>query len=266
MRNRHLAALCAAAITLSGMTLAYGQARPAARKAPPSKAAPAKRAAAPAEPVNERPAVPKLVLLLVVDQFRADYLDRFHTQYTAGLKRLLDNSAVFADAHYDHSPTVTAVGHSITLTGAMPSSSGIVGNEWYDRASGRQVTSVSDPTTKQLGGEYGKDGASPRRLLVSTVGDEIKMSERWNSPKVIGISVKDRSAIMMAGRRANGAFWWDASTGNMVSSTFYFPQLPQWVQDFNKSRSVDKWLGKTWGPASGGTPWMMLPSSPGPAY
>lgn len=266
MRNRHLAALCAATLTISGLTFAYGQARPAARKSAPAKTAPAKPAAAPVETVNERPIEPKLVLLLVVDQFRADYLDRFHKQYNAGLKRLLDNSAVFADAHYDHSPTVTAVGHSITLTGAMPSSSGIVGNEWYDRVAGRQVTSVSDATTRQLGGESGKDGASPRRLLVSTVGDEIKMSEKWNSPKVIGISVKDRSAIMMSGRRANGAFWWDPSTGNMVSSTYYFPQLPQWVQDFNKSRAVDKWLGKTWGPAEGGKPFMMLPSSAGPAY
>lgn len=266
MRNRHLAALCAAALTISSLSFAYGQARPAARKSAPAKAAPAKPAAAPVEAVNERPIEPKLVLLLVVDQFRADYLDRFQKQYNAGLKRLLDNSAVFADAHFDHSPTVTAVGHSITLTGAMPSSSGIVGNEWYDRTAGKQVTSVSDATTKQLGGESGSDGASPRRLLVSTVGDEIKMSHRWNSPKVIGISMKDRAAIMMAGRRADGAYWWDAKTGNLVSSTFYFPQLPQWVQDFNKSRAVDKWLGKTWGPASGGTPFMMLPSTPGPAY
>lgn len=266
MRNRRLAGLCAAALTLSGLSFAYGQARPAARKSAPAKAAPAKPAAAPVEAVNERPIEPKLVLLLVVDQFRADYLDRFHKQYSAGLKRLLDHSAVFADAHYDHSPTVTAAGHSITLTGAMPSSSGIVGNEWYDRASGRQVTSVGDATTRQLGGEYGKDGASPRRLLVSTVGDEIKMSEKWNSPKVIGISVKDRAAIMMSGRMADGAYWWDALTGNMVSSTYYFPQLPRWVQDFNKSRAADGWLGKTWGPASGGTPFMMLPSTAGPAY
>ncbi len=263
-----MAASLAAAMLICGASAAMAQVRPAAAKKPaPPKAAPVKPAPAPpAESPNARPIEPKLVLLLVVDQFRADYLDRFHKEYTGGLKRLLNESAVFADAHYNHSPTVTAVGHSITLTGAMPSSSGIVGNEWYDRATGRQVTSVSDPTTKQLGGEYGKEGASPHRLLVSTVGDEIKLSEKWPSPKVIGISFKDRSAIMMAGRMSNGAYWWDAGTGNFVSSTYYFDQLPRWAADFNKSRAVDKFAGQNWGPASGGTPFMMLPSTPGAAY
>ena len=147
MKTRYMAAIVASAFLICGLSAA-AQTRPAAAKKPAArKATPAK----PAETPNARPMEPKLVLLLVVDQFRADYLDRFHKEYTGGLKRLLDNSAVFADAHYNHSPTVTAVGHSITLTGAMPSSSGIVGNEWYDRPTGRQVTSVSDPSTKQIG-------------------------------------------------------------------------------------------------------------------
>ena len=262
MKTRYMAAILATAFLVCGQS-AEAQARPAAaKKAAPGKTAPAPPAATP----NVRPVEPKLILFLVVDQFRADYLDRFHKEYTGGLKRLLDNSAVFADAHYNHSPTVTAVGHSITLTGAMPSSSGIVGNEWYDRASGRQVTSVTDTSTKQLGGQSGKEGASPHRLLVSTVGDEIKLSEKWPASKVVGISFKDRSAIMMAGRMSNGSYWWDATTGNFVSSTYYFDQLPQWAADFNKSRAVDKFSGQNWGPASGGPPFMMLPSTPGPAY
>lgn len=138
------------ALVLFGIVASLtAQTRTAPRKPVPAKA-PAKPVAAaePASTPNARPEAPKLILLLVVDQFRADYLDRFHTEYKGGLKRLLDESAVFGDAHYDHSPTVTAVGHSITLTGAMPSSSGIVGNEWYDRATGKQVTSVNDPSTK----------------------------------------------------------------------------------------------------------------------
>jgi len=268
MNPRAIAAATAVFSIVTGLAAVNAQTRPAPRKQPPARTAPAKPAAGPeSTPApNERPVVPKLILLLVVDQFRADYLDRFHTEYTGGLKRLLDHSAVFGDAHYEHSPTVTAVGHSITLTGAMPSVSGIVGNEWYDRTAGRQVTSVNDPSTKLLGGEPGKDGSSPHRLLVSTVGDELKMSEKWPASKVVGISVKDRSAIMMSGRRADGAYWWDAATGNFVSSTFYFDQLPQWVADFNKSRAADKFVGQNWGPPGGGTPFMMLPSTPGPAY
>lgn len=267
MNIRKTVAAVSALFLLGGVASLTAQTRTAPRKPVPAKA-PAKPVAAaePASTPNARPEAPKLILLLVVDQFRADYLDRFHTEYKGGLKRLLDESAVFGDAHYDHSPTVTAVGHSITLTGAMPSSSGIVGNEWYDRATGKQVTSVNDPSTKQLGGEYGKEGASPHRLLVSTVGDELKMSEKWPASKVIGISIKDRAAIMMSGRRADGAYWWDATTGNFVSSTYYFDQLPQWVAEFNKSRAADKFVGRNWGPAEGGTPFMMLPSTPGPAY
>jgi predicted AlkP superfamily pyrophosphatase or phosphodiesterase len=268
MGIRPAVAAASALCVVFGFAAVDAQTRPAARKPAPSKTTRPKPVAAvePAPAQNTRPVEPKLILLLVVDQFRADYLDRFHNEYTGGLKRMLDESAVFGDAHFEHSPTVTAVGHSITLSGAMPSSSGIVGNEWYDRAIGKQVTSVNDPWTKQLGGESGKEGSSPHRLLVSTVGDEIKMSEKWPASKVIGISVKDRSAIMMAGRRADGAFWWDALTGNFVSSTYYFDQLPPWAAEFNRSRAADKFAGQNWGPASGGTPFMMLPSTPGPAY
>src|SRR4051794_20453788 len=165
---------------------------------------------------------PKLIVNVAIDQFRYDYLTRFQSEYTGGLKRLLEQGAVFTNAFYEHFPTVTAVGHSTMLTGATPSVSGIVGNEWYDRETRKQVTSVSDETTQLLGGSG--IGSSPRRLLVSTVGDELKMSNGGKS-KVIGISSKDRSAILPAGRMANGAFWFDTNTGNFVSSTYYFPAL-----------------------------------------
>lgn len=220
-----------------------------------------------AAPANGKP---KLLLVVVVDQFRYDYLTRFQASYTSGLKRLLAGGAVFTNAHFEHFPTVTAVGHSIILTGAMPSVSGIVGNEWYDRELGRQVTSVFDPATKLLGGGPNSAGASPRRLLVSTLGDELKLGGRGDT-KVYSVSSKDRAAIMMVGHMADGAFWFDPATGNFVSSTFYFAELPAWAKAFNESRAADQWLGKEWWPlASSGPkpskPFVRLPAQPGKAY
>ncbi|MGC4048989.1 MAG: alkaline phosphatase family protein [Paludibaculum sp.] len=184
---------------------------------------------------------PKLVVMIVVDQFRYDYLTKFGSQFTGGFRRLLDHGAVFTNAYYDHMPTVTAVGHSIVLSGAMPASSGIVGNEWYDRQTGQQVTSVSDEKVQQLGAPA-KRGASPHRLLVSTVGDELKMSGKAPS-KVVSLSIKDRSAIMPGGHMADGAYWFDKPTGNFVSSTWYFPDLPAWVKTFNEKKVIDQWKG-----------------------
>jgi hypothetical protein len=192
----------------------------------------------------------RLVLLIAVDQFRYDYLTRFRAEYTSGLERLLTNGAVFTNAYLEHYPTVTAIGHSTMLTGATPSVSGIVGNDWYDRASGGTVTSVSDPTVTPLGAPTGSP-ASPRRLLVSTVGDELKMSSPHapgsaEAPRVIGISLKDRSAILPSGHMADAAYWWDSESANFVSSTFYFNALPGWVTKFNARKSADKRAGSSW--------------------
>lgn len=121
-------------------------------------------------------AKPKLILMVVVDQFRYDYLTRFREEYTGGLLKLVKDGAVFTNAHYEHFPTVTAVGHSTVLSGATPALSGIVGNEWVDQATGKEVTSVSDPSVKTLGAP-GRTGASPHRLLVSTLSDEMKMAK-----------------------------------------------------------------------------------------
>ena len=103
---------------------------------------------------------PKLVLLIAIDQFRYDYLTRFREQYTGGLQRLLTRGAVFANANLEHYPTVTAIGHAAMLSGATPAMSGIMGNDWYDRESKKQVTSVSDDKVKLLGGTP-EAGASP---------------------------------------------------------------------------------------------------------
>jgi predicted AlkP superfamily pyrophosphatase or phosphodiesterase len=206
---------------------------------------------------------PKLVVVLIIDQFRYDYLTRLRSQYTGGFARLWKDGAVFTNAHLQHFPTVTAVGHSTILTGAAPSLSGIAGNDWYDRELGRQVASVFDPQATLLGGGKGA-GASPRRLLVSTVGDELKMAGKGAS-RVIGISLKDRAAILSVGRMANAAYWFDNATGNFISSTFYFPELPAWVKEFNAKRAVDKFAGAKWKSASGKL-LKTLPTAPGPLY
>ncbi len=174
---------------------------------------------------------PKLVLAVVVDQFRYDYLLRFRADYHGGIARLLTDGAVFADARYIHYPTVTAVGHSTFLSGATPSISGIIGNAWFDRGENESVTSVSDKSTTLLGGTPATKGSSPHRLLVSTVGDELKMSGR--TAKVIGISIKDRSAILPAGHMADAAYWFDNDSQHFVTSDYYMKQLPMWVAKVN---------------------------------
>ena len=192
------------------------------------------------------PKPPKLVLAVVIDQFRYDYLLRFRKDYNSGLARLLDHGAVFTDAHHIHYPTVTAVGHSTFLSGATPSSSGIIANEWFDRASGEMVTSVSDIDTKLVGGAPGAFGSSPRRMLVSTLGDELKMAGRHS--KVIGISIKDRSAILPVGHTADAAYWYDSDSNNWVSSSFFMADLPGWVKEINQQHWYRKYIGAEWRP------------------
>ena len=207
---------------------------------------------------------PKLVVAIAVDQFRYDYLTRFRSEYHGGLNQLLTKGAVFTNARYEHFPTVTAIGHSTFLSGATPSISGIIGNDWWERSENRNVTSVFDDKTQLLGGKGGV-GSSPRRLLVSTVGDELKMANGGRS-KVIGISLKDRAAILPVGHMADGAYWFDPKTGSFVSSTYYFADLPGWVKDFNSGRPGDKYAGKTFGkktmPESGDKLYTALEATP----
>lgn len=187
---------------------------------------------------------PRLLVALVVDQFRYDYTIRFRQDYHAGLADMLGHGAVFVDARYIHFPTVTAVGHSTFMSGATPSVSGIVGNEWFDHATNRVVTSVSDETTSLLGGAPNAKGSSPNRLLVSTLGDELKMAGK--SKKVIGISIKDRGAILPSGHMADAAYWFDSDTNHFVSSSYYMKELPQWVAKINEGGPIQKYLGVTW--------------------
>lgn len=198
-------------------------------------------------------AKPKLVVLIVVDQFRYDYLTRFRSEYKGGFDRMLAGGAVFTNANYPQYPTVTAVGHSTVLSGATPAMSGIIGNAWYERSSGIQVTSVCDTRYNLVGATQeahdpkrceDSDPASPARLLVSTVGDELMYKSK--SSVVIGVSFKARSAILPAGHQAKGAFWFDDTAGAFVSSTYYADDLPEWVKAFNARKLPEKYLDAVW--------------------
>jgi hypothetical protein len=190
----------------------------------------------------------KLVVGIVIDQFRYDYLQRFGDQFAeGGFRRFLNEGAVFDNANYIHTPTYTACGHATFMTGAPPAQTGIIGNEWYDRALGKTITSVSDDqgSFKSLGGRAGARAAAPHKLLSSTLGDEMRLTTQGQA-KVIGISYKDRSAILPAGKRPNGAYWFDAATGNFVSSTYYFADLPAWMKKFNEEQHCNKYFGAKW--------------------
>lgn len=195
---------------------------------------------------------PKLVVAIIIDQFRYDYLTRFRGDYHGGLDRILTSGADFTNAFYAQVPTVTAVGHSIFLTGAMPSVSGIVGNAWYDRDEAKVVTSVCDWDVRIVGGDQPAKGtkctdadpASPKRLLVTTVGDELRNANRES--KVVGISLKPRAAILPSGHRAAAAYWFDGVSGNFVTSTFYLNELPAWVQAFNGRKLPAAFVEQKW--------------------
>ncbi len=224
------------------------------------------------------PAKPKLVVAIIIDQFRYDYLTRFRSDYHGGLNRLLDHGADFTNAFYAQVPTVTAVGHSIFMSGAMPAVSGIVGNSWYERNGEQVVTSVCDWNEKTVGAEVqptkkgsctDSDPASPRRLLVSTLGDELRMANP--AAKVIGVSIKARGAILPSGHHADGAFWFDDVTGNFVSSTYYMDHLPNWATSFNAEKRATKYVDQPWddfpkwnfhAPSASGAPYSKLPASP----
>ncbi|MDP9082768.1 MAG: alkaline phosphatase family protein, partial [Pseudomonadota bacterium] len=215
------------------------------------------------------PAAPKtkLVVAIIVDQFRYDYLTRFDTSYQDGLRKLHDSGAFFTDAHQAHFPTVTAAGHAAFLSGSIPAIDGIIGNEWFDRETGKMVTSVSDDATKLVGGNGGA-GASPKRLIASTLGDEIKAAGPSDST-VIGISLKDRAAILPSGHAANAAYWFEHESGQFITSTYYMKDLPPWVQAFNKSDSVNRYVSAKWMPAegaAGAVPFRTLPALLGKPY
>jgi predicted AlkP superfamily pyrophosphatase or phosphodiesterase len=189
---------------------------------------------------------PRLVLLIAVDQFRYDFLERFGDLFGAGgLRRLTRDGASWAECNYDHVPTETAPGHATMLTGAWPSETGIIANQWFDRVEGKSVENVRDDSVRLLGGAEGEAASSPRNLLASTLGDQLKLATAGRA-RVVGVSSKNRAAILPAGRAADAAYWYSTQTGRFVSSTYYFDRLPAWAARFNADKPADKLLGAKW--------------------
>jgi Type I phosphodiesterase / nucleotide pyrophosphatase len=187
---------------------------------------------------------PKLVVILVIDQLRYDYLERFRPQMVeGGFKRLL-SGANFVNCRYDYSVAFTCPGHASLFTGAYPNVHGVIGNEWFDSSRDRKVYCVEDSDTTQVGGNAGP-GYSPRNLIGSTIGDELRIASGFQS-KVIAISLKDRSAVVPGGHTANAAYWYDGESGQFVSSSYYMPELPPWVSHFNSAQPAKAYCGKAW--------------------
>lgn len=176
---------------------------------------------------------PRLVVGLVVDQMRWDYLYYYYNDYGAdGLKRLLDEGFSYENTQINYSPAVTAIGHSSIYTGSVPAFTGIAGNWFWEN--GQPTYCCADTTVKSVGSNSREGQMSPRKMLGTTIGDELHLATDFHS-KVIGVALKDRAAILPAGHSADAAYWWDTSAGHFVSSTFYMNDLPQWVKDFNKA-------------------------------
>jgi predicted AlkP superfamily pyrophosphatase or phosphodiesterase len=189
---------------------------------------------------------PKLVIGIVIDQMRYDYIYRFADKYgTGGFKRLLNNGFDCSNTNYDYVPTYTGPGHAAIYTGTTPYYNGIIGNDWYDRDLGRSVYVAEDTTVTSVGTTSNAGKMSPRKLLTTTITDELRLSNNKKS-KVIGVCLKDRGAIMPAGHIPSAAYWFDNKSGNWITSTYYAAELPQWVQQFNNKKLPDSYLSKPW--------------------
>jgi predicted AlkP superfamily pyrophosphatase or phosphodiesterase len=191
---------------------------------------------------------PRLVILIIIDQLRNDYLDRFRPYFVEGGFNRLMSGARFTTCRYDYAITATGPGHASIATGAYSNTHGIVENEWYDRALKRPVNCVEDPGTRIVDSAQGpgeKRGASPQFLQGTTLGDELRLASNFQS-KVISVSLKDRAAILLGGHTANAAYWYQASTGRFVSSTYYMTALPGWAAVFNDGLPAKDYCGKAW--------------------
>jgi hypothetical protein len=198
---------------------------------------------------------PKLVVVIVIDQFRGDYLERYYRQFGEGGFRLfLDHGANFTECNFDYANTRTAPGHATLFTGAYSNGHGIVANEWWEPQKRKMVTSVEDDDAKPVGlapdqtkGDQtkGKAGASPHNLLADTLGDELKLATQGVS-RVLSLSLKDRAAVLPGGFAADAAYWIDPKSGAWITSTYYRPDLPQWAHEFNTSNRAAKYWDRDW--------------------
>ncbi|MFB5944864.1 alkaline phosphatase PafA [Albibacterium profundi] len=189
---------------------------------------------------------PKLVVGIVVDQMRWDYLYRYYERYgEGGFKRMLNEGFSANNTNIDYVPTVTAIGHTTVYTGSVPSIHGIAGNNFIIQATGEQMYCSEDKSVQTVGSTSDAGEMSPRNLLASTITDELKLATNFRS-KVIGVAIKDRGSIFPAGHAADAAYWFDGKTGNFITSTYYMKELPAWVNEFNKAAWVEKLMDKGW--------------------
>jgi predicted AlkP superfamily pyrophosphatase or phosphodiesterase len=196
-------------------------------------------------------ASPKLVVILIIDQFRGDYLERYHDEFgPAGFRNFTDRGAYFPACYYDYANTRTAPGHATIGTGTYTSGHGIFANEWWVPANKKVMSSVEDDSTKTLGAEGESIGASPHNLLADTLGDELRLATQGNS-RVFGVALKDRAAILPSGFSANGAYWIDKTTGAWVTSTYYMSEAPHWLTAYNGQKRAQKLLNLDWKDADG---------------
>lgn len=188
---------------------------------------------------------PKLVVGIVVDQMRNDFIYRYWNRFgNGGFKRLVNDGFYFKNTHFNYIPTFTGPGHCSIYTGATPRTHGIIANDWYDEKADRMIYCTEDPSAEGVGSsnKYGK--MSPVHQLSSTIGDEMKMSDPLS--KVIAVSLKDRSAILPAGHAADAAYWMDPESGNFISSNWYLKELPQWLKEHNAKSLPEKYLNAGW--------------------
>ncbi|KGL64251.1 alkaline phosphatase PafA [Polaribacter sp. Hel1_85] len=197
--------------------------------------------------IAQQPKKSKLVVGIVIDQMRYDYLTRFADRYGKdGFNRILKGGFSLENAHYNYIPTYTAVGHTSIYTGTTPSEHGIISNNWYDKFLKKSIYCVDDTNYKTVGNNGLNGKKSPKRLYTSTITDQLHLAQNMHG-KTIGISIKDRSAILPAGHTANAAYWYDGDNYNTwITSTFYMKDLPKWVKDFNLDNKADEYLNKPW--------------------
>lgn len=190
---------------------------------------------------------PKLVVGIVVDQMRYDYLNRYWDRYgEGGFKRLISGGFNCKNHTYNYIPTVTAAGHASVYTGTTPKYHGITGNDFYDAQLKQRVYCCTDQSQNTLGSNSGAGQMSPHRMLSTTITDQLRISSNFRS-KVVGVAIKDRGAILPAGHAGNAAYWFDGGKyGNWISSTYYMEDLPQWVKDFNTEKSIDRYFENDW--------------------
>lgn len=195
------------------------------------------------EPFHVRAQTPKLVVTIVVDQMRYDYLERASDKFVnEGFRLLMERGAFMTSARYNYFPTFTGPGHASYLSGSGPAVHGIIGNDWFNRQTGKTIYCCEDTNVVAVG-TTNKSAMSPKNFIGTTVADQMRL--HFNS-KVISVSVKDRGAILPAGKKPRGAFWMDSKLGRFITSSYYMTNLPQWVEDFNGRKLVEKYKGVSW--------------------